>query len=368
MPQLDQKSLISRLKKNQLANIYYIYGSDIISVENITRQIVKAAVGDNEEFALTKINGKYIDLSSLEDTIGMMPMMSDYNCILINDYNCEKPLEDMRGRKAEDINKQLFNILKDIPPATVVIFNVTGFEVETRYDYKSRKNVIKDKNKKLADLAAKNGILCECAVKNANELAKDIVNKVSSRGGMIRLENARELAEMCLCDTIAVNNEIDKLCAYAQGREITGDIINLLVRRQNDMTVYKLANAVALMDRNAAFGAIDELNIDNNNKMLILTVVSGTFVDLYRAACAIKSGKSIDDTVRDFGYPANRAFVMKNAFRDCSGMSINRLRDCVKIMRDTAVQFSSSSTEPRIILEQAVTKMLMTKNQRRIYD
>ena len=362
MPQIDPKSLSAQLKKGQLANLYYIYGSDINSVEQITRQIIKTAVGDNEEFALTKINAKYIDLPSLDDTVSMMPMISDYNCILINDYNCEKPLDDMRGRKAEDINKKLLDILKNIPPATIVILNVTGFVIETKYDYKSGKNIIKDKNKKLADFASKNGILCECAVKNSNDLAKDIVNKVSARGGMIRLENARQIAEMCLCDTLAINNEIDKLCMYAQGREITEDMINLLVHRQNDMTVYKLANAVAFMDRFTAFKAIDELNIDYSNKLYIFSAIANTFIDLYRAACGKQSGKNIDDVANDFGYAANRAFVVKNAFRDCSRMSISRLRECIKIMRDTAVQFNSTYTDPRIILEQAVAKMFITKN------
>ena len=248
MPQIDSKALYTMLRNGELANIYYIYGTDIEGVEKMTKNIIKSAVGDNEDFALTKTGGKYVDFSSLEDTIGMMPMMSDYNCILINDYNCEKPFDDMRGKKAEDINKKLIEILKNIPPATVVVFNVTGFEIETKFDYKSKKTVIKDKNKKLADFAAKNGILCEINTKTANELAKDITNKISARGGMISLANAKNLAEMCLCDTVALNNEIDKLCVYAQGREITLDMLNLLVHRQNDITVYKLANAVVSME------------------------------------------------------------------------------------------------------------------------
>ena len=368
MPQIDSKALNTMLKNGELANIYYIYGTDIEGVEKMTKNIIKSAVGDNEDFALTKTDGKYVDFSSLEDTIGMMPMMSDYNCILINDYNCEKPFDDMRGKKAEDINKKLIEILKNIPPATVVVFNVTGFEIETKFDYKSKKTVIKDKNKKLADFAAKNGILCEINTKTANELAKDITNKISARGGMISLANAKNLAEMCLCDTVALNNEIDKLCVYAQGREITLDMLNLLVHRQNDITVYKLANAVALMDKNTALTAIDELNIDYSNKMMIFTVIANTFIDLYRASCAVKSRKTVDDTVNDFGYGANRAFVVRNAFRDCSRMSTERLRDCVKILRDTALQLNSTADDPRIILEQAVVKMLMTNNQRRIYD
>ena len=170
-----------------------------------------------------------------------MPMMTEYNCVLINDYNCEKPFEDMRGKNADDVTKSLLAVLKDIPPQTVVIINVTGFEI------KHRKGVISDKNKKLADFAAKNGTVCELAVMMPSDLAKDIAAKVSSRGVMI-------------------DNEIDKLCSYSSGKEITSDTLKLLVHQQSDVTVYKLANAVAALNRDAAYEAIDELNIDNNNR------------------------------------------------------------------------------------------------------
>ena len=91
MPQEDSKTIISKLRKGELSNIYYIFGKNVIGVENLTKEIIKAAVGDNEEFALNKLNGKELDMSALEDTIQMMPMMSEYNCIIVNDYNCERP-------------------------------------------------------------------------------------------------------------------------------------------------------------------------------------------------------------------------------------------------------------------------------------
>ena len=62
----------------------------------------------------------------------------------------------------------------------------------------------------------------------------------------------------------------------------------------------------------------------------------------------------------DFGYV--REFVVKNAFRDCSRMSIQKLRSCIQILRETAVTLNSSGADEKVVLEQAVTKMLMLKN------
>ena len=64
----------------------------------------------------------------------------------------------------EDITKSLIEALKKIPQQTVVIFNVTGF------DLKNGKKTITGKNKKLVDFAAKNGIVCEQELKHLPNL------------------------------------------------------------------------------------------------------------------------------------------------------------------------------------------------------
>lgn len=360
MPQTDPKTIRSELKKGELKNLYYIFGKNIPEVEKLTKQIIKAAVGDNEDFALNKLDGRSLDTSELYDMIQMMPMMSDYNSILINDYNCEKPRENMAGLRAEDLNKKLVEVLKDIPSQTVVIFNVTGFEISVKNDYKTGKSIIKDKNKKLADLAAKEGALVECPIKNENELAKDIAASVSARGALISLDRARELAEMCQSDTLTIRNEIDKLCSYVGSGEITSDVLHNLVHRQSDVTFFKLADAVAAFNKRSAFEALDELMQDKENRGAVLANIIGSFIDMYRAACARKSGKQVMDVKEDFAYVWE--FKVKNAFRDSSRMSIRRLRECIKILRDTNITLNSGGGDEKTILEQTVTKMLMTKN------
>lgn len=353
MPLADAKTVTARLKKGEIDNLYYLYGQNVTEVERLTKQIIKTAVGGNEDFALTKLNGKKLDFSELYDMIQIIPMMSEYNCILINDYNCEKPREEMHGQTADTFNKKLIETIKDVPPQTVIIFNVTGFEVKTK------KGKVTDKNKKLADFIAKNGTVCEMGLLSASEMSKFIVSAVSAKGGKISPANARELADMCLYDMLTVENEINKLCAYAQDREITREILELLVHRQSSVTVFNLADAVSSFNRRSAFEALDELMTDKNNRGSVLANITNSFLDLYRASCAIKSGKSTADVMSDYSYIWE--FKVRNAFRDCSRMSTARIRSCIKILRDTAVQLNSTAVDEKIVLEQAVTKMLMTK-------
>ena len=364
MPQTDPKGLTAKLRKGELDNIYYIYGQNIPEVDKLTKQIIKAAVGDNEEFALTRLEGRYLDFSELYDMVQMMPMMSEYNCILINDYNCERPRENMAGLRADDITKKLLEAIKDVPPQTVVIFNVTGFEIAIKYDYKAKQNVIRDKNKKLADFAAKHGTAVECPVKTAQDMAKDIASAVSARGGFISINAARELAELCQCDTLTIKNEIDKLCSYAGSSEITLQLIQDMVHHESGTTAFKLADAVAVSDKKAAFEAVDELMADKENRGSVLGAVTSVFLDMYRVQCARRKGISAETVKQDFAY-YSRAFAIEKLYRNGASMSVERLRKCIRILRDTNMKLNSSSGNEKIILEQMITAMLVSDDKRR---
>lgn len=147
MPNTDPKTIKSLIKKGELQNLYYLYGEDVGGVEKLTKQIIKAAVGDNEDFALNRINGKNIDASEFRDISEMMPMMSEYNCLLVNDYNCEE--------QREETTKQIVETLKNVPPQTVIIFNVTGFDIKTKFDYKKSVVLLLIKIKRLPILYLK---------------------------------------------------------------------------------------------------------------------------------------------------------------------------------------------------------------------
>lgn len=353
MPKFDIKTAETRLRKDGPANLYYIYGQNVNAVETLTKKIIKAAVGDNEDLALTRLAGETLNVPDFRDMIEMMPMMTEYNCILINDFNCEE--------QREDTIKLLCDALKNIPPYTVVILNVTGFEVKRKYDPKNKRYNVGDKNKKIADIAEKNGILVETLKKTADEMAKDIASAVSARGGAITLPAARELAEICMLDTLAIKNEVEKLCAYTQGKEITPEIIRSAVHTQSAATIYDLADHVVSFNKKAAFELLNDLMQDKKNRGGVLGNITSSFIDIYRIQCARASGKTAESVKTDFEY-FNRGFIIDRLWRNGTRVSLKRLRNCLDILRDTTMQLNSSSIDEKIVLEEMLTKMLMTKN------
>ena len=208
-------------------------------------------------------------------------------------------------------------------------------------------------------ITVKRKFLCEIGLLSQKEMTDFILSAVSAGGASILKNNACELADMCLYDVLTVQNEVNKLCSYAQGREITRDMLELLVHRQTNITVFQLADAVACFNRTSAFNALNELMTDKNNRGSVLANITNSFLDMYRASCAKNAGKNIPDVMNDYSYVWE--FKVKNAFRDSSRMSTARIRACIKILRDIAVKLNSTAVDEKIVLEQAVTEMLMTK-------
>jgi len=348
MPESNAKKILSQLKNNEINNLYYLYGQNTAGVEGIVKEIINKTVGDYQDFALTRTDGKSLNIKELENKIEMLPMLSDYNCILINDYNADE--------QREDTNKAVVKLLQEIPPRTVIIFSITACDI------KKGKKSISPKNKKITECAKKYGILCECPIPSKAELIKYIVSSAKKNNCSISSVCAGELAEYCLGDTLSINNEIQKLCSYVSysgANEITSDIVRLLVYRQSDTDIYKLANAVCRFDGQSAFEALDELLAQKTERTKILFAVSSSFIDIYRAKTAIKNGIQINQTAKDFSYPWE--FAVKNAYRNCSGISVSRIRKCLSILRDTALILNTSPCNEKTVMEEAVSKMLLLR-------
>ena len=58
----------------------------------------------------------------------------------------------------------------------------------------------------------------------------------------------------------------------------------------------------------------------------------------------------------DFGYRFD--FMVQNAFRDCRRIPPERLRACIRILRDLELRLNSTAGDERTMLESAIVQML----------
>ena len=231
----------------------------------------------------------------------------------------------------------LKKILGSLGETTTVIIYATGVDL-----FKNKK-YLTDKNKRFADFCEKHGTVCNFEYKRASDLGKSISTYLAKSGCTITKSNAEYLANLCLCDTAFISKELEKLSAYAEGREVTREDIDLLCIRRIESDGYSLA--INILRGNAAmvFTRLRELDVQNYEPYAIIGIIGFSLADIYRAKLARSSGRSVADVAKDFSYAKNREFAVKNAYSECGNISAERIRKTLEILSETDLMLKTRS-------------------------
>lgn len=345
MPNYTDSELVKSIKSGKIMPVYFFWGKDVASLETVTKKLIAKLVPDEvKDMNYHFFSGSGFSISEFADACESLPMFADRVVVAVNDLNAE-------SLKADDF-KYLLEILSNVDAdTTTVLFYSTGV------DLCGGKKTLTSKNKKLADHVGKLGASCEFSFKRPNELVKYIQSRVGKELCTISPKAAEYLASLCLCNLLTVNNECDKLTSYVGKGEITIDDIDLLVSGQLDTDAYKLARAITSGDRGLTFTILPELYSKQAESIPLLSVISGAFLDLYRAKLAYQTGRNASNILEDYSY-RGRDFAVKNAMRDCSRIPIEKLRACIEILSKCDIDMKSKRTDQRLLLEAAISQML----------
>lgn len=349
MPQLDAQDVMRLFEGENPPQLVFLCGEDSLTVSGLEQKILKKLT-DGGDLADSVFDGQEPDVDRLLDACAFSPMFQPYNVIIIRDL-----VPDAVSAAQWE---QLYAAWQDLPFRVVVIVSMRSVPV-----YEIRRNApqILPKYKKITAFFEKNGVLCICAKKDAITLGRTIMERAKRRGSEMSRALAEELANRCLCDSTLILCELDKLLACANGEPITADMLDALTAKLPDADVFQMAKAVTAGRGAEALRLLDMLTAkseDSKTILGIMSILSSNFVDLYRAKLALAAGIPAEKAAEDFAYPKNRSFAMKYAYRDARSMGVAQLRTCVRILRDTDKACKSSRTPPRLLLEQAIVRML----------
>lgn len=330
MALLTASALGKTIRENDIDSLYYFYGHDTAALESFTKRLVnKLCPADAQVMNFHKLDGKNLDFPMLTDACEALPFMAERVVVTINDLNIDAVTKD----DLDDLKK----ILDSLGETTTVIIYATGVDL-----FKNKK-YLTDKNKRFADFCEKHGTVCNFEYKRASDLGKSISTYLAKSGCTITKSNAEYLANLCLCDTAFISKELEKLSAYAEGREVTREDIDLLCIRRIESDGYSLA--INILRGNAAmvFTRLRELDVQNYEPYAIIGIIGFSLADIYRAKLARSSVRSVADVAKDFSYAKNREFAVKNAYSECGNISAERIRKTLEILSETDLMLKTRS-------------------------
>lgn len=348
MAVINEKELQRIIKSKTAMGVFYIYGTDTYSVTKYKKALTASVVSkEDETYNLHEFDGRGLDVEALADACDGLPMFAPAMCVTVCDLDLEtEKLSDSRL-------KLLLETAGNLPDTTLLIFYTANIDIC------GGKKSPTAKNKKLCDLIAGCGTVCEVPLKGRSDALKDISAMTKAQGCTIDAPAAGLLWERCLGDMNAVSGEIFKLCSYAgSGGNVDISAVTALTPETGDAKGYNLADAAAAGDISRALSVYSELIASRNDPIYLLYILIGSMNDLYRARLAIDSGKGIADVMSDFGYAKNIEFRVKKAFSSARKSSLLRLRRCMEILAKADTDMKSGAGNPEIVLEKAITELI----------
>ncbi|MEE0914486.1 MAG: DNA polymerase III subunit delta [Ruminococcus sp.] len=347
MAKLTEAELKKQIKTKQFSPVYVIYGDEQMFVKRYTELLVQAVAGkEPSDFNFHTFSGD-INLDDFAATLQMIPFMSEYNCVLASDVHFDTMDKDSLDRFKE--------ITDNIVEGTVLIVSMPTY--------------IPSKNmsafKALIKKAEKVGSVCEFNKLNQSMLERYVAKWANEYGKLISHVNASKLISYCGDDLNLLKNETAKICSYASGEEVTLDDINKLATVNLETKIFALSDAVLNGNGQKAFTTLDLLFYQREEPIMMLYVLSTSYIDAYRIRVADECGVLKDDVAKDFSYK-NRAFTLNNARKATAKVTTEALRKSLDVLIEADLKFKSTTVNARIYMEQLIAQLLLIAKEGRV--
>lgn len=369
---LNEKDVRELLKNEISGGLYFIFGKEnflkLFYADEIAKKVVNK---DFEDFNLRRLEGKNTSVEMLKDAVEALPMFSEHSCVLVDDF----PIFSLDPQGADN----LLTLLNDLPDSCCLIFLMTTIERKTRKEKDDTENAEnKDDESEKTDLipveviatntvktniwddilkiAESDGFAIEINKRSFNELTTLLVKGAAGRGKSIDQKTARYFVESVGDDIANLQNELDKICAFIEHDKISKKDIDIIAIKTIEARTFDMVKYLISKKNDEAFGILDTLFSQKVEPLMIMGALISPFLDMYRVKGAMLAGHHPNDVAKHFNY-TRKMFALTNQTRLIRSLSINQLKVCLNILDDADALMKSRSVEPRLIIEQTMTKI-----------
>ena len=346
MPRLSYKEFTKKDTLNGENRAYFLYGKGQCIVEECTQILLTKLLGENQNnFDLTKLDGESINLDKLEMSLDMYPISGDLKCILIKNM-------DVESFNANDI-KKLNKIVENIPEFSVIIICQTSCEVNEKKS---------SKWKKFLNLVSGAGDVIDCSIVLEKEIENKIIDFTKERNKIISKENASVLLKHCGKNLDIIFNELNKLCNFESEKEISKDSIEKIVCTNLEYSVFEICKFILSKDSHSAHECLEKLFLFKQEPILILSIISSTYVDMYRFKICYSFGVSENLIPSLFDYKG-KEYKIRSAKYNSFNISLNNIKKSIDILIKADEEIKTKTINPRIVIDVVIIKLMNLVNK-----
>ena len=340
---------------------YFIGGSDDQRKRTILNKIVSITTEGGTGFDTHRFSGN-VSADTVGDAAFEITFGGGRRCVVCEDL----PFGSMGENEFKKF-EQLVTEVSEMGGSTVLVFAFYSVETEPKKDSKAKSESKTGKKnrvealKKLVDKCS--GGVINCETPTTAELCTIIEKTCAKYKCSIHRDLCSYMVERCGNDSALLINEARKLAEYKGSGIISKADIDLMTCATPDAKVFDLSAKISAKDKTGAFAVLQELREMGESAPLILNILSGMYIDMFRAKSARSSGKTKFDVAADFpkSYPKPRQFLIDRAMTAQSRYSSEALLYCLDTLLDAEQRMKSTGGDADIILDETVAKLFSIK-------
>ncbi len=326
------KRIKEDIKNHSFHASYLLYGEEDYLKRMYRDKLKQAVLSDGDEMNYTYFEGKDIDVLQLKEMADTLPFFSDYRIIILENTGLFKA--------ASEVDQ----ILETMPDTTVMVF------VEKEVDKRNR----------LYKYISKNGLAVELNAMTDREMKAWLAVLLKQNHRQMRESTAQYLLEQIDNSMTNVQNELEKLIAYTEGRdEITVQDVDAVCCVQVTGRIFQMMDAVADGKTTQALAMYHDLLELRESPMSILYLLTRHFNILLQIK-SMAPGTQKGEIAKKAGIPP---FAVGRYQTQCRHFQREQLKNMLDVCIETEYQFKRGNIQDQTGVELLLIRFLQ-KNKK----
>ncbi|WP_032121937.1 DNA polymerase III subunit delta [Clostridium amazonitimonense] len=330
---MDITSLEKDIKNKKFKKCYIFYGEDEELIQEVVSNIIKNTLDDNFiDLNLVRIDGIKEGFDTIENACETLPFLSEKKVVEV--YRAEF-LSWEKDKKSTDNLKKISKYIGNIPEHCILIMYY----------------VFKEQRDKIASEVR--GIKGDSAIIKVDKLKGDRLYKKVEK---IFVDRGRSIGKVELkffCDNVdnnmsIINNEIDKLINYTEGRDIKKQDILALFSQKSENDIFNMVDFLSQKKPEKAIDILNELFFRGEKDNYILSMIERQFKILFNLKLGISKGKTKDILSKELNL---NIYICDKMMRQSEKFTFKQLKKCMELCVISERNLKTLSLDKRTELE-----------------
>ena len=328
------EQLLQDLKQQNYKNVYLLCGEEAYLRNQYKKRLRDALVMEGDTMNYSYYEGKDVNPRAVIDMAETLPFFADRRVLMIENSGYFKNKCD-----------ELADYMSVIPESTCFIF------VETEIDKRSR----------LYKEVKKYGRIVEFGTQKEDTLIKWILGMLKKEEKNVTKETLHNFLTKTGSDMQLIKNELDKLIAYTEGRDVitTNDVEHVCVT-QTTNKIFDMVNAIAEGNQKLALDLYEDLLSLKEPPMRILFLIARQFNQLYQVKLLQKEGRGSSEIAKQAGIVP---FAMKKYQAQAKSFTEKELRKAVEDCVDSEEAVKTGMMNDRMSVELLIMKYSKSRRE-----